>query len=161
MSPATLDPGATGWVVITNRRHHNPAGVLPGCVEHEAVFNDPAETLAEYLTASVAAAVGIYQERLSPMSLRRIRLRRAPELVEVTLSTSGTYVDALDHTPVPLTPSRTSQQWGQFWAANGHQGVCTGLPIAPPLGTRNLWTCVFLHAQAALAVKNVGPVPSL
>ena len=155
----TMHPGTSGWVVVTDRRHHGSGGRLPGCPRHEAVFNDPDETAAEYVAASVAAAVSIYEERLSPMGLRGIRLRRGPELVRVTLPATGTYVDGRGYVPVPLVPSNASQQWGQLWAAQGHQGVCTGLPLPPPAGTKNLWTCVFLGLETVLVVTETGPVP--
>jgi hypothetical protein len=149
--------GATGWVVVTNRRHSNPTGVLPGCPEHEAVFNHPTMIAAEYLAASVAAAREIYQGRLEPMGLLKIRLKRRPQLIEAILPTGGPYFDGMYYTPVPLVPTFASQQWGQQWADQGHQGVATTLPVAPPPGGHNLWTCVYLQPGTVVRVKSSVP----
>jgi hypothetical protein len=150
-------PGATGWVIITNRRHDNPTRSLPGCPAHEAVFNDPDVTAAEYLAASVAAAGEIYQARLQPVGLFNIRLRHRPQLVEATLPNGAPYINGLHYVPVPLQPTTASQQWGQQWADQGKQGVQTTLPVAPPPGRQNLWTCIYLQPGTTVIAQNSGP----
>lgn len=159
MAAQHLAPGATGWVIITDRRHDNNAGALPGCPAHQAVFNDPHVTAAEYLAASVAAAEDIYQARLQPMGLRGIRPRHRPQLVEVTLPNGAQYIDGLHYAPVPLQPTTGSQPWGQRWADQGNQGVGTTLPVAPPPGLRNLWTCVYLQPGTVVVVLSSRPWP--
>lgn len=149
---------ATGWVIVTDRRH-NPDGTLPGCPEHEAVFNVPNMTAAEYLAASVAAAGEIYRARLQPMGLNHIRLRHRPQLVEAILPNGASYINGRHYTPVPLRPTISSQQWGQQWADQGNQGVETTLPVAPPPGRQNLWTCVYLQRETVLTVQSFMPWP--
>lgn len=146
-------PSLTGWVVITNQRHDNPTRMLSGCPEHDAVFNHPDVTAAEYLAASVAAAGEIYQARLQPVGLSNIRLRRRPQLVEATLPNGAPYINGLHYAPVPLQPTTASRQWGQQWADQGNQGVQTTLPVAPPPGRQNLWTCVYLQPGTAVIVR--------
>jgi hypothetical protein len=150
-------PDSTGWIVVTNRRHSNPTRELPGCPDHDAVFNDPTITSAEYLAASVAAAREIYEAKLKPMGLLNIRLKRRPQLVEAILPTGSAYIDRMYYTPVPLLPTSASQQWGQQWADQGHQGVRTTLPIAPPPGGENLWTCVYLQPGTVVTVRSSVP----
>jgi hypothetical protein len=152
--PNNPAPSATGWVIVTNRRHNNPIGTLPGCTEHEAVFNVPGTTPAEYLAASVAAAGEIYRARLEPMGLQHIRLRHRPQLVEAILPNGAPYINGRYYTPVPLVPTTASQQWGQQWADQGKQGVETTLPVAPPPGRQNLWTCVYLQRGTVLTVQS-------
>jgi hypothetical protein len=154
---AGANPGNHGWVVITDQRHRNPAQALPGCPSHEAVFNDPLQTMAEYLAGSAAAAKAIYHARLAPMGLGRVRLRRHPELVQAELPAATSYVDQLAHAPVPLAPTPTTQQWGELWAAANYQGICTTLPVPCPAGTSNLWTCVFLHVATVVRVASSTP----
>jgi hypothetical protein len=155
----SLKPGASGWIVITNGRHHNSSETLPGCPEHHAVFNDPTVIAAEYLAASVRAAEEIYKARLGPMALDEVRTKNLPERVKVNLPAEGSYVDGLHYVPVPLRPTTISQQWGQQWADGGHQGVGTRLPVAPPPGRKNLWTCVYLRPNTVLAVISSTPWP--
>lgn len=153
-----LASGTTGWVIITDRRADN-AGTLPGCPADHAVFNDPDAIPAEYLAASVAAAKEIYEARREPMGLRGIRPRRPPQLVEATLPNGAPYIKGLYYTPVPLQPTKASRQWGQRWADQGNQGVMTTLPVAPPPGRPNLWTCVYLRPGAVVVVQSSRPWP--
>jgi len=64
----------------------------------------------------------------------------------------------MHYTPVPLVPTFASQQWGQQWADQGHQGVATTLPVAPPAGGQNLWLCVYLQPGTVITVKNSVPL---